>query len=709
MLDLLAAIVSADPPSLLAWLILAFAAGMYPIGIMLGSTCSPCCASPCSGPCAKNEDCPPGCQCVGGQCGGSLPCVDCKGESLPDTVTVSVSNWPADRVQGGSLAFLNFESDFGSGAAGKVTAPGDNPGPVSAVELTSGGEGYARIIVERLEPTVTASAGGTQQFTVSLEKVGEGEEAVWEVSGLALNGEGTTTSNNITFTVQGSGVAVSNAAARIVRAAGAPSITLSVTSASGGGAELVAVLYQGQSNCDGSPIWAFNDIAINNAGGGYAVGDQVVFTLNDGTALHCGFGTHVPFVVKTVGSGGAIVAFELDTDDKDIIDYYFAEYVGPANGPIEYLALDSPGAYYLPGQTTVEVATVTVTVNQRGVAGASGAVITPTINTNQQSPTFGQIVSLAITNGGTGYLAWEWVEICCGPYWNGKSVVLRRPSGSQGGFGALNPCLYRHTRTNKGCSATIELEYSPGSVRVMVRDPAGFTPIGAPGEGGVNNSGYASAGCFEEIWKTPGPGEDCVGLSFSATSPRGITLTVAPGGNYTPEIATPTNVRHVCCPDGGFAPLELEVRVHEPSAPYLPEPDPPFTTYVLPRGGGGPSGATADCTISYGGFGLYVAVRRCDSYYGANCQSCARNCETRAGMPGESYVNFPMYHTFSRPCNACSSPTMCKPVSGMYVINRRDPRWNDGDGLPMEWFQWSSPPPEGFTPGDNNFYRIEIP
>jgi hypothetical protein len=50
MVNLLASISSVDPPSLLAWLVLAFAAGMYPVGIMLGSTCSPCCppANPCN-------------------------------------------------------------------------------------------------------------------------------------------------------------------------------------------------------------------------------------------------------------------------------------------------------------------------------------------------------------------------------------------------------------------------------------------------------------------------------------------------------------------------------------------------------------------------------------------------------------------------------------------------------------------------------------
>lgn len=47
MLDLLAAISSVDPPSFVAWLVLAFAGAMYPLGLMLGSACSACCAGPC--------------------------------------------------------------------------------------------------------------------------------------------------------------------------------------------------------------------------------------------------------------------------------------------------------------------------------------------------------------------------------------------------------------------------------------------------------------------------------------------------------------------------------------------------------------------------------------------------------------------------------------------------------------------------------------
>ena len=53
MLDLFAAIVAADPPSLVAWLVLAFAAAMYPLGLMLGAPCSPCCSCDCVTTCSQ--------------------------------------------------------------------------------------------------------------------------------------------------------------------------------------------------------------------------------------------------------------------------------------------------------------------------------------------------------------------------------------------------------------------------------------------------------------------------------------------------------------------------------------------------------------------------------------------------------------------------------------------------------------------------------
>jgi hypothetical protein len=451
-------------------------------------------------------------------------------------------------------------------------------------------------------------------------------------------------------------------------------------------------------------VWALNDFAINNAGSGYAAGDELVFTLTNGVG-HCGdFVT--PWVVKTVGPGGSIIDFELDTDDKDLIDGWFREYYA-AGGPIEFIQVTGVGAYYAPGPTTLEVATVTVTVAQRGRAEGTygGAAISATINTNPNSATFGQITGLNIANGGFGYLAWKWVELCCGPYWNGKSVVLRRPSRS-GLFGPINPCLYRHDFLNKGCLATVEVEYSPYSARVMVWDRGG----GAEVDVGLDAPSSASGQCFAQAWRTPDASkqEDCVPLPFEVTTPQGITLTVTPGGNYVPYQGwVGQSVRHVCCRDGGTAPLEISAAVYPPShwiGDEWVEPEPAYL--ILARGFyQGPSGALSGCTISYGmdpsiegASDLYAAVVQCNDYYTAGCQSCPKNCRTTVGFSGPSYINFPARHIFSQPCTGCNSSTMCKPQPGSYVIS------HNRDGLlpPVPLGLEELPPPP------NPYTRVEL-
>jgi hypothetical protein len=518
------------------------------------------------------------------------------------------------------------------------------------------------------------------------------------VAGVALNGEGTVASNAITFTVQAPGVEVSQAIASLVRGRTPPSLSISVTSASGAGAGLAPVFIQGFSRLDQSPVWDLNDFAINAAGSGYARGDQLVFTLTNGVEHHGNFFT--PWIVKTVGPGGSIVDFELDTDDKDLIEFWFREYYGEG-GPIESIQVTSAGAYYLPGPTTIEVATVTVTVAQRGRAAGTygGASISATINNNPDSATFGQITALNIANGGFGYLAWEWVEVCCGPYWNGKSVVLRRPNRTSGGFGPLDPCLYQHRFLNKGCIATVEVQYSTSAARVMVWDRGTGTDLNKG-----SDAPYSSANgtCFAEAFRTPGQNEECVPLPFEATAPSGVTLTVTPGGNYAPLAElTGSQTRHVCCRDGGTAPLEIEATVYPASSwtgEGWVEPDP--YSIVLVRGlNGGPSGAVQNCTISYGGFGFYAAVTHCNDYYTAGCQSCAKQCQTRAGCPGDDYINFPNDHHFSPGCIGCSGSTMCRPQPGTYVIS------NNRNGLLPQYplgLEFLPPPP-------NPYIRLEIP
>ena len=133
MLDLLAN-AAGDPTALPLLCITFLAAGMYPLGIMLGVPCTPCC-----------------------NCGCPI------GEQLPDAIKVTFSGLTSSAIFERDLLSISFESCFGSGAAGKVIAAGDGvltPGPITAVELTSPGAGYA--VLGRVQPTALSfvSLGG---------------------------------------------------------------------------------------------------------------------------------------------------------------------------------------------------------------------------------------------------------------------------------------------------------------------------------------------------------------------------------------------------------------------------------------------------------------------------------------------------------------------------------------------------------------------
>lgn len=623
MLDLLAAIVSADPPSLLAWLVLAFAAGMYPIGIMLGSTCSPCCST--------------------------VPlCQACDGGNMPETVTLTMNNWTNTQTPGPPLANLVFTSDFGDGAAGRVTAPGGgNPGPISAVLLTSGGAGYARLVSNRIAPTVTASVTGTQAFSVTLQKEGEGQEAVWRVASIALDGEGTASGDQVTFTVQ-PGIEVSPAVAHLVRNRLPPSISVTVQSASGGGADLVLPTTQADSHCDGSTVWRGGPPAINGGGGGYAVGDPVVITLNNGTVSDCGFGDS--WVVKSVNSNGAILDLELATDDPFVIQNYFVEYYRPG-GAIVAVVLDDGGEYYATTPPVLEVANVTVGVVQLGIDGELGAVITPTIDTSPNSPSFGEIVSLSITNGGAGYLAWKMVESCCATM-NTIRIALRRPR-----FGI--PCLYYAdfgvTGPQAACFGSVSINYSPASVRLDITGPGG---------------------CSATAFATPRAeaGETCVSLPFTAVAANGATFSVEAGGDFVPLAQGVSE----CCPEGGMGPEEIQATVFPPSGSGDPY------DLVLQRNAARGAASFAfpvRCSAVYGLLygslgGVYVAVAVCDDYFSAGCQSCPRGCQTVAGIFSGDYRTGSTHWT-TIPCEYCRAPSMCEPVERTYVVRRNLLNGND--------------------------------
>lgn len=607
-MDLLAAI-AAEPTLLPLWAVLAFAAGMYPVGMLF--QCSPCCNT----------------------------CSACEEGTLPQTITVTLDGF-TDQSQGPDLCVLDFDSCYGSGAAGKVTAPGGNPdtdkGPITAVSLTNGGSGYARL--GRVEPTLTATGSGDgATFTVTVEAA---EDACgldfWKVSKVTASGgtgytdgeqltiavaEGDTaeqdavvtvkttrsvptlaitvdtyggsgaeftvaTSPNtgtpatwaaasVTVTEGGSGytdgeyvtvtgdtardVTVSEAIGYIRTVRLAPTVEVSVASSLGSGAVLAATFTTGTGSSSGRPVWIVDAITITDGGTGYEVGDGVYVSVTDGTEE---WSSWFEATVDAVDASGAIESVTVTSGgeyykdsgeiDEVVLEQYGTYFGGSYyhdDGVAENATVSSGGVYYREdAEQPPYVADVTVTIDQTAPSAGAGAEITATVEDDPESPNFGKIVSLTIANGGDDYLAWQWRNTkCCGDFYNGMSVVLQKSQ--------TNQCVYEHSMCGVG-----NLHYRTGRVRVEYRGPTLPPLVLLTSEANVSES-PGSAICNVTMTSTTNV-TDCSAMNFEAVSPSGATASVSAGGTYASTFLNPGGRScFICCKGDSLLPDEVEIDV----------------------------------------------------------------------------------------------------------------------------------------------------
>jgi hypothetical protein len=657
MLDLLAAIVSSDPPALLAWLILAFAAGMYPVGIMLGSSCSPCC--------------------------NSNPCTQCTQGELPETLTVTF-NGLQDRTPGPDLCLLTFSAPYGSGAAGKVTAPGGDPatdkGPISAVSLTSGGSGYAKL--GRVAPTITATGGtGTgATFTVSKTSANDANGIPsWGVTGVTWTGStsGYVDGDQITFDVAAGDTAEQGAAATIRTVRTAPTVTASASGGSGatfgvtiapngttpqtwsvtgvtvtnGGTGYPAsgylnfdvasgdteeqsadvVFYSGRvaptvsataggygtgavlsaslasaTGWDGQTYWYLSGVSITNGGSGYAEFDPVNVNVTDGE----GYGAYAE--VTSVDGSGAITGIAVYWGGEyyksnGIIQSVEFGYGGGGiyyrdPGQISSISVEAGGKYYREdASASPYVATVTVGVSQTAPSNGTGATLTATVESSTSSANFGKITGVSISSGGNNYLAWQWRNTkCCGWYWNGKPVVLKRLN-----YGSGDACYYQHRMcggwNNHGAKGLVALQYNGPNAPPTLSLLTELSPELNPAQ--QCNTSFAASGNVTNC-------SDWSGVSFSASG--GATATVSAGGEYD-TLYKANNSCHPCCQGEEDVPQEIEAQLQWSSGQAELPPD---GTYVLSRFGAGLGWAY--------GQSISVTLGLCSE----DCDQCIKKCET---------------------------------------------------------------------------------
>lgn len=326
-----------------------------------------------------------------------------------------LANWPTTTTCTGASGVLlpitlSATSPWGSGFAGTASAPdgliGVDDGPISAVAITSPGSGYA--IPGRAAPTLSldAAIGTGASLTATLEQfAGDNGVPLWRIASVSVvdGGEGYADSSAVTATVDSPGVEVTAASLTLLTEYFEPTLTPEIAGGGSGAAlsityEPVELTYLGFTY----NVWRIASVSVVNGGSGYTDGSDVEFTLGTNDVSN---GSVTGTVQVT---GGVIQSVTLPGSASDVL---FAK----DNGTIGYVHVNSGGSYYeedasLPGIA----AAVTIHIQQTQPSNGSGASIQATVDTDQDSATFGKITALTLASGGDGYLAAS-STACTGP------------------------------------------------------------------------------------------------------------------------------------------------------------------------------------------------------------------------------------------------------------------------------------------------------
>jgi len=337
-MEILAAL-AADPTLLPLWAVLLFAAGMYPVGMMFG--CSPCCD----------------------------PCVCASGSTLPETITVTLDGFTDYSKK--QLCTLSFSACYGSGGSGTVDAPGqsspesdpiDDRGPITAVSLTDGGSGYAKL--GRTAPTLSASVytstGSGASFDLTVTKAAAPDECgldYWEVSKIAVvdGGTGYDPSDGVQISLSEGDSADSGAVISVTLAQLPPDLTLGVSSQAGTGAELTPQTKEYSWSTPQDRAWRIQSVTVDDGGDGYTHLDTVTVTRGTGTVFADGFWSDAwlslvtantePTVSASVEStGGTGASLSVTLAETEI--YPPPAYSAVSVWAVESIAVDSAGTGY---------------------------------------------------------------------------------------------------------------------------------------------------------------------------------------------------------------------------------------------------------------------------------------------------------------------------------------------------------------------------
>jgi hypothetical protein len=301
----------------------------------------------------------------------------------------------------GDEAFWSVESV-------EVSDGGTNYAPGEEVSFSTSDESYdpavAYITVATTAPTLSVEApgGSGAEMSVTLaETTDYYGNALWVVDSITVSdgGDGYEDGSAVTFTVD-DGSMKSQAFATISTTREEPAVTATVESASGSGAVLAVSLTQSGSS------WYVSEVSVTDGGSGYDAyySDYLTFATDDteSSPAYAAIETdgNGSITSVSISDGGSYYRSTGVIDSVSISDggqYY------KSDGAIESVVVLNGGMYWrLQGTGQADADEPTVTVSGSYGIG-EGATATATVDTAVGSPTFGQISSVSLTSGGTGY------------------------------------------------------------------------------------------------------------------------------------------------------------------------------------------------------------------------------------------------------------------------------------------------------------------
>lgn len=294
------------------------------------------------------------------------------------------------------LTSLHAESCYGSGFCGEIvptgkreapciTLPGNGTGTLSAsLSQETGDDGFPYWKVSSASASGGKGYANTSSAAITLDSRRTLEVApaiTLAASGGVLTGATITNAGKfyIQYDYDGSATGVKNVSlssggtgyAKIGRES--PTITLSATG--GTGATITPTLDSKKDDC-GIDYWYIKS-ASASGGSGYTNGQAIAITVGTG---------------GTTELAGSVTLSTTNNEGTKV------------NGIADGATVIDGGKYYKENKALLPyVANVTINIDQGAGSSGSGAVITPTIETNTSSGNFGKITKLAVTKEGSGY------------------------------------------------------------------------------------------------------------------------------------------------------------------------------------------------------------------------------------------------------------------------------------------------------------------